>query len=200
MKLYYSNPSPFARKARICLYEAGLEDRVEQVAVDPWADPEGFRDLNPFGRVPTLELDDGSSLFQSNVVCEYFDGLSQSANLFPVEQNRRFRALRLLGLSDNLLDCCIVQRMEQRFHPDDRADQLFDRQSYSIDLALDKLEAEVRTWPGDVDIGTIAIAVALDYHTFRFPELDWRPARNNLVSWHREFITRPSMMNTEFTD
>ena len=90
--------------------------------------------------------------------------------------------------------------MEQRFHPDDRADQLFDRQSYSIDLALDTLEAEVRAWPNDIDIGTIAIAVALDYRTFRFPELDWRPARNNLVSWHREFITRQSMMNTKFTE
>ena len=58
MKLIYSVPSPYARKARIVLIEARLEGRVETEAIDPWSDPLGFRDDNPLGKVPTLIRDD----------------------------------------------------------------------------------------------------------------------------------------------
>ena len=37
MKLYITTPSPFSRKVRIVAHEKGLADRIEEIAVDPYA-------------------------------------------------------------------------------------------------------------------------------------------------------------------
>lgn len=198
MKLYFSHPSPYARKARITMIEAGLEDQVEGIAVNPWADPEGFRDLNPFGRVPTLVLDDGQVLFQSNVVCEYFDHLNKNEKLFPEDWSKRLPALRLLALADNFLDSCVVQRMEQLFHEDTRSEKLYERQNWSIGIALDVLEDEAENWKDNIDIGLIGVACALGYRDFRFEEHDWRKDHPRLAAWYAAFQKRPSMKATEF--
>ncbi len=91
MKLIYSVPSPYARKARVVLIEARLESQVETEAIDPWADPAGFRDDNPLGKVPTLIRDDGPPLFQSNAVCEYLNAAG-NAGLYPGEGPSRWAA------------------------------------------------------------------------------------------------------------
>lgn len=84
MKLIYSVSSPYARKARVVLIEIRLEGQVETEAIDPWADPTGFRDDNPLGKVPTLVRDDGPPLFQSNAICEYL-ATRGSTHLYPTD-------------------------------------------------------------------------------------------------------------------
>ena len=79
MKLYHAAASPYARKARVTLREAGIADRVEEIAVAPWADPEGYRDITPLGKVPALGRDDGPNLFQSVVICEYLAAQNPSS-------------------------------------------------------------------------------------------------------------------------
>ncbi|MGX1307895.1 glutathione S-transferase [Amorphus suaedae] len=49
MKLWYAPTSPFARKVRIALRELGLEDAVEEIAIDPWTDPGLRRNERSFG-------------------------------------------------------------------------------------------------------------------------------------------------------
>ena len=111
MKLYYSVPSPYARKARMVVIEAGLDDQVESEAIDPWSDPPGYRDDNPLGKVPALVRDDGPPLFQSNMVCEYLDAVA-GAGLFPADHPERWVSLRQLALSDGILDASVTSRME----------------------------------------------------------------------------------------
>ena len=41
-----------------------------------------FRQLNPFGRVPILELDDGTFLAESVAMCRYLEGLHPEPSLF----------------------------------------------------------------------------------------------------------------------
>ena len=196
MKLYYSKPSPFARKTRVSMLEAGLGTQVEGVVVNPWEDPEGYRDINPFGKVPALVLDDGSSLFQSNTICEYFDHLGGGA-LYPADWNARLNALRLLAYSDNILDACILQRMEQLFHEDTRSEKLYARQDRSIGVALDELETEADSWGWACDVGLVSVAVALSYRDFRFADHDWRGDHPALADWYGAFRERPSMQATE---
>ncbi len=43
---------------------------------------EAHRARNPFGRVPVLELDDGSYLAESQAICRYIEGLHPEPNLF----------------------------------------------------------------------------------------------------------------------
>ena len=41
-----------------------------------------YRAKNPFGRVPVLQLDDGSYLSESQAICLYLEGLHPEPNLF----------------------------------------------------------------------------------------------------------------------
>jgi glutathione S-transferase len=199
MKLIYSVASPYARKARMALIEARLEGRVETEAIDPWADPPGFRDDNPLGKVPTLVRDDGPPLFQSNVVCEYLNAVA-GAQLYPAEGPDRWAALRQLALADGILDASVTVRMELIFHePDQLSQKLVERQELSVALALDALESEAAALNGPVTIGQIAVACALGYRDFRFADVEWRTARPNLAGWFADFSERASMTATEPT-
>lgn len=199
MKLIYSVPSPYARKARVVLIEARLEGQVETEAIDPWADPAGFRDDNPLGKVPTLVRDDGPPLFQSNAVCEYLAARG-TAHLYPADPDNHWVALRQLALADGILDASVTVRMELTFHePGTISQKLVERQEYSVALALDALEAEVETLGGPVTIGQIAVACALSYRDFRFAEVDWRTSHPKLSKWFAGFAERASMMATDPT-
>jgi len=50
---------------------------------------EAHRAKNPFGRVPVLELEDGSFLSESQAICLYFEGLHPEPNLFGVSPLER---------------------------------------------------------------------------------------------------------------
>jgi len=90
MKLYEA-PSPNARRVQVFLKEKGIE-APPSVAVDIRGGEnltEEYRALNPFGRVPVLELDDGTCLAESVAICRYFEGLHPEPCLFgtePLEQ------------------------------------------------------------------------------------------------------------------
>jgi len=45
-------------------------------------------------------------------------------------------------------------------------------------------------------IGHVAIACALGYIDFRFPELDWRNGHSKITAWYESFAQRPSIRNT----
>ena len=62
MKLWYSPPSPFARKARAAAIELGLAGRIEEirVAVVPNRPNEEFARSNPLIKIPALETDAGT--------------------------------------------------------------------------------------------------------------------------------------------
>ena len=51
MKLYITTPSPFARKVRIVAREKGLSERVEEIAVDPYANAPELLATNPVVQV-----------------------------------------------------------------------------------------------------------------------------------------------------
>lgn len=197
MKLIYSVPSPYARKARVALIEARLEGQVETEAIDPWADPPGFRDDNPLGKVPTLIRDDGPPLFQSNAVCEYLNAVA-SAELYPDDGPARWAALRQLALADGILDASVTVRMELIFHePDQISQKLVERQELSVARALGALEGEAEALGGPVTIGQIAVACALGYRDFRFADIAWRTAHPKLADWFAAFADRPSMTATD---
>ena len=83
MKLRYSATSPYVRKVVATAIETGLDGRVERVATDPWSADTDLPASNPLGKVPALETDDGTLLFDSPVICEYLDSLHDGPKLHP---------------------------------------------------------------------------------------------------------------------
>ncbi len=197
MKLFHAAASPYARKARVTILEAGIADRVEEVPVSPWADPEGYRDVTPLGKVPALERDDGANLFQSVVICEYLASLNPAAKLYPAEGEARWRALRQIAAADGILDAAVGVRIEVMFHEEGQRSQKFiDRQEATVAKTLDLLEAEAAELDGPVTAGLIAVACALAYRDFRFGDADWRAGHPKLAAWYEKFSQRASMKNT----
>ena len=84
MRLLYQTHSPYARKVLVLAYEVGLQDRLTVIhhETSPTRRNEAVFDLNPLGKVPVLICDDGIALFDSNVICEYLDGLTQAPGSF----------------------------------------------------------------------------------------------------------------------
>jgi glutathione S-transferase len=83
MKLHEA-PSPNARRVHVFLKEKGL-DAIPSVPVDIRGGENltsEFRAKNPFGRVPVLELDDGTLLSESVAICRYLEGLHPEPSLF----------------------------------------------------------------------------------------------------------------------
>jgi glutathione S-transferase len=84
MKLYGApNPAPNPRRVRIFLAEKGVD--LPETPVDmrkrEHKSPE-FREKNPSGQIPVLELDDGRTLSETVSICRYFEALHPEPPLF----------------------------------------------------------------------------------------------------------------------
>jgi glutathione S-transferase len=91
MKLY-NGTAPNPRRVRIFLAEKGLE--VPRVDLDLRAceqDTPAFRKLNSLGKVPVLELDDGTVITESMAICRYIEELHPEPNLFGKDARDRAR-------------------------------------------------------------------------------------------------------------
>ena len=85
MKLHES-PSPNARRVSIFMAEKGIE--CERVSVDIRAGENiqsEYLSKNPAGRVPVLELDDGSYISESIAICRYLEAIEPEPNLFGLD-------------------------------------------------------------------------------------------------------------------
>ena len=199
MKLYGSTRSPFARKAAIVAHEAGLWPSIDFVEIQvPGAPNLEHRTANPLAKLPTLVTDDGATILDSAVICEFFAALGAPA-LFPSPSPARWRALTRQALSDGLLDILLQWRAELRRPEAAQQPNLIASWSERRDATLDLLELQADV-SSSLDIGDISIGVLLDYLGFRFPEFDWRSARPKLAGWHEVIVERPSFCATVFCE
>ena len=199
MKLYHSPASPFVRKALVAAHETGLAERLEiaTIALTPVASNTELNRENPLGKIPALVLEDGTTLFDSRVICEYLDTRHDGPRLFPADGRERWTALRRHALADGLLDAAILCRYETFLRPEERRwTDWIDGQRAKFRRALDALEGEANDFGATVDIGTIAAACAADYLDFRSLDDGWRDRRPRLAAWLGGFAARPSMQAT----
>jgi glutathione S-transferase len=198
MKLHWSPRSPFVRKVMVAAHELGLIEQLSLVrtVVAMKATNKDLLPDNPLSKLPTLVLDDGTPLYDSVVICEYFDTLHDGPKLFPSDPTAKWTALRRHALGDGILELLILWRNErERDHP---AQAFLTSFQEKYDASLETLEedaADIAATP--FGIGHIAIGCALSYSDFRFPDLDWRSGRPQIAGWHKTFSERRSARATE---
>ena len=81
--------SPFGRKAKIAAALLGLP--VSVVDADTMSATDSIRRENPLGKIPTLILDDGTTLFDSSVIVAYLDAVAGGGGAGPRPHRRRAR-------------------------------------------------------------------------------------------------------------
>lgn len=196
MILYITTPSPFARKCRIVAREKGLSDRVEEIAVDPYANAAELMGSNPLVQVPTLIAADGLPLTDSPVICEYFDELGDGPRLVPSGGAERLRVKRLETLGNAALEMGVKLVLEKRRPESERSPSWIARWTANMGRALDALEAAVPEPGGPLDVGVITAGVAATWIGFRHPDVGWADGRPRLKALTDQLESRDSFRET----
>ena len=198
MKLFYTRPSPYARKARAAVLELGLGKRVELVEVTtlthPTSDIPELRRENPLQKVPTLVTDDGERLFDSIVIAEYLDALA-GGTLFPKDE-RRWPSLKLHALAQGIIDAGVAVRLESLRDESMRWDQWIEAHLGKVRRGLDVVEAEPALLSGAFHIGHLTLACAIEWLAFRSVYSESDEGRPRLSAWYRTVRERPSLVAT----
>jgi glutathione S-transferase len=203
MKLHWSPKSPYVRKVMVCAHELGLLERLELVrSVAAMLKPnERLMQDNPLSKIPTLVLEDGFTLFDSVVICEYLNDLADpgQGSLFPQQGPDKWQALRWHAFGDGLLDALILWRNErERAAP---LQPLLDAFELKTRASLAQLDDEAQALnETPFSIGHIAVGCGLGYLDYRFDAFGWRTQAPRLADWYAEMRVRPSFLHTEPID
>ena len=198
MKLYES-PSPNARRVHIFMAEKGIE--CERIAVDIRAAENlsaEYLAKNPGGRVPMLELEDGTFIGESVAICRYLESLQPESPLFgesgiqaaKVEMWQRRAELNFLlevaGAFRNITgffkdrETCVAEWGQVCAERAPKMLSMFDEQlSQTAYLAGDTFS-----------IADITLAVALDFA--RMVKVVALPELSNIERWYGEVSARSS--------
>ncbi|MBE0463858.1 MAG: glutathione S-transferase family protein [Halomonadaceae bacterium] len=198
MQLYLNTTSPYARLVRIVLIEKGLINAVTLNWCDPWADDPALLKANPAGRIPALVTEKGTTLSESMLIAIYLDSAYPEKPVLPV--NCMGEVLHLAGLGQNLMEAAFTTVIARK-HNGNEADNsvLGARRLRAIQRLLNQLNSELGEASVDaINLGEIAVAVALDYLAFRLPKLAWRADYPQLQAWQAGVISRVSFQQTAF--
>ncbi len=76
MKIYETKTAPNPRRVRMFLAEKGIPMAYQQVDILKGENLTAeMRAKNPLGKVPVLELDDGTCIAETDAICTYFEAL-----------------------------------------------------------------------------------------------------------------------------
>jgi len=190
LTLRFSPSSPFVRKIRIAASVLGLEKDIKAEPAETTSTSDTVRQQNPLGKIPTLVLEDGSTLFDSRVILEYLDHRAGGGRIIPKDASARFAALRLQALADGILDASILQVYEGRWRPAERHEPKWvEHQAGKVARGLAALEAAPPGLGNPPDVGQITVACALGHRDFRFGD-GWRKDHPKLVAWLDGFAAK----------
>jgi glutathione S-transferase len=197
MKLLYQTHSPYARKALVFAHEAGIAARLDVVhqETSPTQRNEDVFALNPLGKVPVLVRPGQPPIFDSDVICAYFDTLHAGRKLIPEDGQARWQALRVQAVAQGLADAGIALRWETVRRPEAlRYPPLREGYAEKLTATYDWLERHL-DGEADVHVGHIALATCLSWLEFRaLPS--FRSNRPCLTRWYELFCARASMRAT----
>ncbi len=207
MKLYGFPVAPNPTKVRLYLAEKGLTEKIEMVRVN-LIDRENHRPdflaLNPRGKLPVLELDDGSPLTESLAIIEYLEERFPDPPMIgeTPEQRARVRSV------ERVADLCVLVPLARTVHasrsplglPPNPAVAADAREAFEQGLALFDAEFAGHEFvAGDrVSVADCTLWAALGFGAAFGIEAD--PRHEHLARWREQFGARPSVRQLSWPD
>lgn len=195
MRLLGSPTSPFVRKVRVLIHEAGLEGDVVFDQIVPRDRSNDLREHNPLGKVPAFVTGEGPGLFESSLICDWICQEVSAASRF-LPPHRRWDVLTTQALADGLLEAGLLMRHESLRPEHEQSAEWIARQFERVQDGLAGLSRSMGWSQGEPDLGQIAVACALGWLEFRFPDVGWLAEDPDLARWYRDFAARRSMLST----
>ena len=191
MKLYTAPTSPFGRKSVIVAREHSIN--IEEVNCNPF-NSDKLSDINPLRLVPVLQLDDGSVLCDSFVICEYFDSIGKGPTLYPDLERWAWSNRMIMGLG---LGDASVQLLLQKVLPaEEQSKTMMKRYQERISRTLTLLEKQVLALSeGEVRIDKVCVVIGLGHLEFRHGG-KWRVEAPKLSGWYDDIMKRASFSQT----
>ncbi len=201
LTLHYHPLSTFARRVRIALIEKGLDTETKFVEVDMMAGAhkqQPYLSLNPYGRVPTLQEDDGIVLYESTAILEYIEALHPTPPLVPTDARERARVSQHMKLCDlQLTRQTTTIIFPKRFLPQDRWNAAAMAEAkQEIESHLEILDHELLGT--DYVVGDRYSLVEVCYTPFIefFPLMEITPPPH-VAAWTARILARPSAQATK---
>jgi glutathione S-transferase len=198
MRLFYAPASPFARIVRVALLETGLDAKVRKQEVTLRDPASALLPYNPVGRVPTLELDDGTILSESLLILGYVDTQHERRPLLPRDGSDGWRTLAEMGTAAGMLEGIVTWARELRRPDSQRSPGVIALETTRVNRTADVLERAVANggYSGEINAARIVLGCALGWVDPRHPVWAWRTGRPALTEWFEAIAATSSFQAT----
>ncbi len=199
MKIYDTKTAPTPRRVRIFLAEKGIEVPYVQIDIASGENlSQEMRQKNPIGKVPVLELDDGTCISESDAICLYFESLHPEPSLMgatPLEK-------ATIAMWQRQVELCLFNQVGMCFQHTTGyfKDRMTPVPEYGKEAGinaakylnvLEKRLAESEFIVSDkLSIVDITALCAIDFA--RVVDIRLSPEQTNLQRWYSEMSARPS--------
>jgi glutathione S-transferase len=109
--------SPYTRRVAVSLHLLGFDFEHDTRSV--FADFDSMRTTNPLGRIPSLILDDGTTLIDSGAILDWLDQqVGPERALLPLDGPARQQALQRVALASGTIDKVMGIGYERLIRPE----------------------------------------------------------------------------------
>lgn len=184
MKLYVTPTSPYARLAMIAMHDKGIGDRIELVWTRTRQPDDPLLPINPSGRLPFLELADGSGMEDTDLIVDYFDALAPPRKYGVPAGEEHWPFRRLEATARSMLDGGSVWAREIKRPDGEQSPGIIEHEHRRALRLADRFEAAIddQVFEGNLNKPQMLLFCALDLER-RIPGFDWRAGRPNLQDW-----------------
>lgn len=178
MILFHAQNSPYARRARLAARYSGLG--IEEVDVSK-SDNDRARMMtaSASGKIPLLQLDDGTCLCESLIITNYLNHLS-GGKLLAMDP----KLLEIEGLGSLLIDATYKRSKERLAEDGEPSPTVLKTETDRIARCYDALDARLSGKPAEINLATIAAVAGLGYANWRGADDNWREGREGLAAWY----------------
>ncbi|HEY4134955.1 MAG TPA: glutathione S-transferase family protein [Alphaproteobacteria bacterium] len=196
MKLFSSPASPYVRMVEAVSILKGLDQKIEKLRAREAGVDLGA--LNPLNKIPTLTTDDGETLIESALICQYLDEIGQGPKLYGADPAARRRMLQLEALGHGVLDAAVACRMEVREHtPDKQSAPWIERQQKKLDLGFAAIETALDKIGPTLGVPHVTYACMLFFVDHHKVFESWRDKHPKLAAWYADVRKQPALAKTE---
>src|SRR5215472_6049233 len=197
MKLYVTYGSPYARLARIMVIEKALEDRVEIIEAKTRTPGSPYYQFNPSGRVPFLVDDSGVAMEDSQLICDFLDGLDRRPRFHNVSHASDRGYLRLEFAARSMCEGIAVWGREMARPENERSPTTLAHESARAQRMADFFEDRItdQRMQGPPAMAHLILAIAVEMARKRRLG-DLTAGRQRLASWMRSISELPSLQRT----